>query len=65
MRIAVIVLSLIIICTTLFSFIRALKNTPSNKERMMMIYMFLNPLDIFSLTFYLGLFGLIAGLLLL
>ncbi|PWI21538.1 hypothetical protein DF281_11530 [Kurthia zopfii] len=65
MRILVIVLSLVIICTTLFSFIRALKNTPANKDRIMMIYMFLNPLDIFSLIFYVGVFGLIAGLLLL
>ncbi|KGR77476.1 hypothetical protein [Ureibacillus sinduriensis] len=64
MKILIILISVILMSFTLVSIVLSIFNAETNKERLAILLMITEPADAVGYLFYIGLFGLIAGLLL-
>ncbi|MGN4125433.1 hypothetical protein ACMGD3_10545 [Lysinibacillus sphaericus] len=59
----IIVISIMLILVSLFFMATAFLQTESRKEKLLIVvFVFVEPLDALSITFYLSLVGLMAGL---
>ncbi|MBU5251535.1 hypothetical protein KQI46_06250 [Lysinibacillus capsici] len=63
MKPLLIFISAILIFISLFFILKAFVHAESSKEKMLILaFLFSEPLDIISITFYLGILGLATGL---